>query len=155
MSMDRTVYGMLSLCFRMILGVVFLYAGIVKIIDPAGFALAISNYRILPDILVNAVAIVLPFLEVFAGAALIAGIVIPGSSLVVTGLLLIFFCALFISLVRGLDISCGCFSTSYRADPVTWLYLVRDGTLIFMGGFVFFFDQGMFSLEKYLCSRKT
>lgn len=153
--MDWTVNGMISLCSRMILGIIFMYAGIIKIIDPEGFAQLVYNYHLLPDMLVNAVAIVLPWMEFIAGASLVAGVMIPGASLVVTGLLFVFFCALLSSLVRGLDISCGCFSTDYRADPVTWMYLFRDGILIAMGCFVFYFDQGLFSLDKYFCSRKT
>lgn len=38
----------LSLLFRWCLGVIFVYAGLVKIADPLGFALALYNYHILP-----------------------------------------------------------------------------------------------------------
>jgi len=153
--MNQNTLDILSFSFRVILGVIFLYAGIVKILDPGGFAQSIYNYQILPGRLINAVAIVLPWVEVLAGAGLVAGILIPGASLIVTGLLFVFFCALGISLMRGLDISCGCFSTLDKADPVTWMYLFRDGVLIGMGCFVFFFDQGCCSLGNLLRKRKT
>jgi len=66
---------------------------------------------------------------------------IRGSSLLVGALLTVFFFALSASLVRGLDISCGCFSTSAEAHRITWSYLVRDLLLLAMAAFVFFTGQ--------------
>ena len=61
--MERTpgfgLRGILVLSFRLVLGAMFLYAGIVKIADPAAFAQAVANYRILPLALVNAAAVIL------------------------------------------------------------------------------------------------
>ena len=64
----------LLLIFRVIVSFVFIYAGIEKISDPAGFSDAINNYRILPLFLVNFFAIMLPWIELFAGVLLLFGI---------------------------------------------------------------------------------
>lgn len=128
----------LLLLFRFCLGGIFIYAGVTKILDPEEFALAIYNYQILPDLLVNPVAVVLPWIEVICGFTLIFGWWIGASSLVLTGLLFIFLFALVITLARGLDISCGCFSSTGEGK-ISWLYLVRDFSLFAMGAFVFFF----------------
>ncbi|HVN71691.1 MAG TPA: MauE/DoxX family redox-associated membrane protein, partial [Desulfomonilia bacterium] len=77
----------LSPVFRIILGAMFLYAGVTHALDPQGFATAVANYRILPGALVNPFAVVLPWLEMISGVTLILGIFIPGSTLMVAGLL--------------------------------------------------------------------
>lgn len=133
------VLEIIIVCFRLILGALFLYAGIEKAIDPAGFAQAIGNYWILPGSLVNAAAIFLPWVEIIAGMSLLAGMFLPGGALIISGLLLVFSVALGFNLLRGLNISCGCFSTSAGSDPITWWYLLRDITLFGMGCMILLF----------------
>ncbi|HWR68500.1 MAG TPA: MauE/DoxX family redox-associated membrane protein [Desulfomonilia bacterium] len=138
----------LVVIMRIALGVVFLYAGLTKIADPAGFALAVYNYHILPAFLVNITAIVLPWVEVIAGACLVLGLWIPGGALIVSGLLLVFSVALGFNLARGLDIACGCFSSSPTAEKITWWYLLRDGSMLVAALGVLFCDEGFFTLGK-------
>ena len=97
---------------RVIVGFVFLYAGILKISDPAGFSDAINNYDLLPLIFVNFFAIILPWIEVVAGLFLLFGISVKENSFIVSVLLIVFILAIAISLGRGLNIECGCFGTS-------------------------------------------
>lgn len=128
------------LVFRLFLGGVFLYSGATKIIDPGGFALSVYHYQLLPDVLVNPMAIILPWVEVVCGAALILRWWVGGASLVVTGLLLVFLTALVITLVRGLDISCGCFSSTGEGK-ISWWYLLRDFSLFAMGVLILLFHD--------------
>lgn len=130
----------LALIFRLFLGGLFVYAGSVKVLDPAGFAQAVYNYRLVPDWSVNLVAIILPWLEMTTGACLLLGIWIPGASLLASGLLSIFFLALASSLFRGLDIECGCFSTSRGSATVDIFYLMRDLFLLGLAVWIFLFD---------------
>ena len=60
------------LAARLILGGVFVFASIDKILHPAAFAEAVYNYQILPDNLINLTAIVLPWLELVLGSLLIS-----------------------------------------------------------------------------------
>lgn len=99
----------LALGCRVILGAVFVYASWDKILNPAEFAKSVFNYQILPVVASNLVAMSLPWLELFAGLALIVGVLKVESSLLVNGLLVIFIVAISIALVRGVDIDCGCF----------------------------------------------
>jgi putative oxidoreductase len=145
----------LSLLFRWCLGVLFVYAGLVKIADPLGFAHALYNYHILPAWLINPLAICLPWIEVLAGAGLLAGIMIAGGALVVSGLLAVFAIAIGVSLIRGLDIACGCFSTSAAAEPISWLFVARDLLLLALGLHILFFDQGYASLARLIQTRLT
>jgi len=140
----------LSPVFRIILGAMFLYAGVTHALDPQGFATAVANYRVLPGALVNPFAVVLPWLEMISGVTLILGIFIPGSTLMVAGLLFIFSIALGSALYRGLDISCGCFTTSHEARSISWSYLARDISLLLLAVYVFYFDTGLASITRFI-----
>ena len=80
---DRRIQVLVTMV-RLVLGTVFLSAGITKIVDPAGFALAVYNYHILPAWLVNLAAVTLPWIEVVAGVCLVLGLWVPGSALVLS-----------------------------------------------------------------------
>jgi uncharacterized membrane protein YphA (DoxX/SURF4 family) len=138
----------LSLIFRVFLGALFLYSGIVKIADPLGFALSIYNYKLLPESLINVAAILLPWLEVIVGGSLLLGIGTGGGALIATALFSIFACALTINLIRGLDIACGCFSTAANGGSINWFYLLRDLGLLLMSLQVLLFDQALFSVTR-------
>ena len=103
--------GLTWLC-RLVVGGAFLYAGAVKIIDPAAFAKDISNYQILPANMVNLLAITLPWIEVVAGLLLVCGVWMRPSTLVIGVLLLVFVVAISHAMSRGLDIHCGCFGSA-------------------------------------------
>ena len=135
---------------RIALGAMFLYAGITKIADPAGFSQAVYNYHLLPSWLVNTTAILLPWVEVVAGTCLVLGLWVPGGALIVSSLLLTFTLALGFNLSRGLDIACGCFSTTMTAGKITWWYLLRDSSLLVAALLVLFGDTGYLSLERRL-----
>ena len=98
--------------FRVIVGFVFIYAGILKISDPAGFSDAIKNYDLLPLSFVNIFAIILPWIEVVAGLFLLFGISVKENSFIISAMLVVFILGIVISLGRGLNIDCGCFGTS-------------------------------------------
>ena len=122
-------YQVYPLAARLILGAVFMYASIDKILYPAAFAQAVYNYAILPDTLINLTAIVLPWLELILGVFLVIGLFREGSACIVTGLLAVFLGATIFNMARGLDIYCGCFSASTEDTsnaPMVW-YVIRDG----------------------------
>jgi len=111
---------------RLALGAVFIYASIDKIRHPAAFAEAIANYRILPDVLVNPTALVLPWLELVIGALLVCGTWMPGAVVLAAGLLTAFEGAFIFNILRGLNVYCGCFATSGEVLHGNAWYLARD-----------------------------
>ena len=139
-NFPRPFIPLLALICRLTLAIIFFYAGIEKIIDPGDFAVAIYNYQLLPDCAINLSAIYLPWLEVLIAASLITGIFIRGAALISALLFLTFATALTINLVRGLNLSCGCFGAS--SGNISWLYLERDISLFCMSFFVLIFDRG-------------
>ncbi len=89
------------------LGIIFIYAGCVKLLEPRTFAVLIEAYGILPQVLLMPVAVVLPALEVAGGIGLLCEI--EGSLAVIAGLLLLFIAILGYGIRMGLDVDCGCF----------------------------------------------
>jgi uncharacterized membrane protein YphA (DoxX/SURF4 family) len=123
---------------RVILGLIFIMASADKILHPKAFAEAIFNYQILPDSLINLMAIMLPWLEILLGLFLIGGFWLPGVVSLANALLVVFFGALVFNVARGLDVHCGCFSTGTKGEPATAWYLARDSAFLLMGGYLFF-----------------
>ncbi|MEN8222682.1 MAG: MauE/DoxX family redox-associated membrane protein [Acidobacteriota bacterium] len=123
---------------RIILGTVFIYASIDKILNPEAFAAILSNYKLLPDFFIYAPALILPWLELVAGSFLIAGIFIRGSSFILNGLLVVFITAITINIARGLSFDCGCFSTLTGTGSNVYLLLFRDILLLIPGSIIFF-----------------
>ena len=98
----------LIVVIRIILGSVFLWASFDKIIDPAKFARSIANYHVLPFGIENTIAIVLPWLELFIGSGLILGVMVDGSIVITSALLVLFNLMIAQAILRGFNIDCGC-----------------------------------------------
>jgi len=98
----------LFLLIRLALGLVFVYAGAVKLVDPRAFARVVSQYDIVPEFLLAPFAVGLPALEFLAGLGLVFNI--RGSLAVISALLMIFVLVLGYGILNSLDIDCGCFS---------------------------------------------
>jgi uncharacterized membrane protein YphA (DoxX/SURF4 family) len=108
------------------LGGIFLYAASGKILDPRPLVTIIWNYRILPPGPINLMAIYMPWMELLVGLALLSGLKRRGAAAWALGLLCSFTVALLINAVRGIDVACGCFSTSAQDVHSAWMLVVRD-----------------------------
>lgn len=102
------------------LAALFVWTGAQKLADPAAFATAIANYRVLPEALVGIAAVGLPVLELVVGAALLWPVYAQGAAAVVAVLLALFAAAMAQSKLRGIDLDCGCFGAA-QASQVSWL----------------------------------
>ena len=140
----------LAVPVRWYLGVLLVGACVHKIAEPASFALDIATYDILPLAAINLMAIGLPWIELIAGVMLIVGWRVRGSSLVITGMMLVFLVALCIALTRGLDMSCGCFaSQGAEDDPISRMTVLRDLLWLGLCVFVLAFDRGLVGLDGW------
>jgi hypothetical protein len=93
----------------LILGGLFVDAGLTKALDPVRFANDIDNYKILPWFVTVRLALYLPWLEIFCGLAVIFRFLYRGGLSILTGLMVVFIGATVAAKLRGLDITCGCF----------------------------------------------
>jgi uncharacterized membrane protein YphA (DoxX/SURF4 family) len=132
---------------RLVLGGIFIYASLDKIAHPQEFARIIANYGILPAALVNLPALVLPWLELLAGLCLVAGVWRRSAALWLSLLLLVFIAGLGVNAVRGIDVSCGCFSTSAADTENAWVLIVRDLLLLIPGVIIVFFGRDKGDLD--------
>lgn len=99
---------------RFCLGAIFVFSGAIKLIDPKKFARTISEFDLLPELLLAPVAIGLPSIELLAGLGLIFDV--RGSLSTIFGLLIMFIVVLWFGILKGLDIDCGCFSIGELKD---------------------------------------
>lgn len=136
MKRTRPVFLWLA---RLAVAALFLGACIAKIRDPEAFALAVNRYRLLPGELVNAMALLLPWIEFTSGLAVLAAParLRAAGALIITGMLLVFTLAISLNLARGIEASCGCFSTRADAAVSDVWNLVRNGALIWLSLAVF------------------
>ena len=118
---------------RFIVGGIFIYASLDKIAHPAQFAQAVYNYQILPGQLINLTALILPWLELIAGLCLICAVLEIPSLVILNGLIVLFTVVVGLSLARGLDIHCGCFTTDPNAKSDMAQVLMRDIILLAAG----------------------
>lgn len=141
-----------ALLFRLIVGVVFIYASIYKIAEPELFAKSISYYKAMPIELVNIMAIIMPWLELFTGTMLILGVFSRSNSFLIAVMLAIFIVAITQALMRGIDISCGCFR-SEGGEKVGLGILIRDIIWLLMLVQIMRYDSRRFSLARLLPKR--
>jgi hypothetical protein len=125
---------------QFVLAAVFVVAGFGKIADPPGFAHEIYNYKLLPGFAINAIAILLPWVEVVSGLALFLGLARRSAARLLGVLLLVFVVAISVNLVRGRPVDCGCFGTSKvaktdaeRLRDMKWVILRDVGLLLLVG----------------------
>ncbi len=126
---------------RLLIGLLFVYAGAIKVWDAAGaqwgapqFAIDIANYRLIPGDAAILLAVYLPWVEIVAGAMLVSRRLYLGGLTVLTALMLVFTGAVASAMVRGLDVSCGCFGNAGAGTSLS-LALARDVALL--GGLIF------------------
>jgi len=115
--------------FRLLAGGVFIWAGLLKIFDPLGFAQNIANYRVFPQGISFFLALFLPWLEVICGIFLVVGIFRGASSLLLSGLLSVFLVLIILTILRGIDIDCGCFGSIGR--KIDYNLILMDSVLLF------------------------
>ena len=79
---------------RLIVAAVLIYAAVQKVWMPLEFARLIREYHILPDQMLNMVAVVLPWLEIVCGLCFLTGLWLMGAAALLTGLNTVFIFAI-------------------------------------------------------------
>jgi len=140
--------NLVRLLFCVLFGAVFVWSGYVKAQNPALFLLDVRSFALLDDPYAAWVALALPWVEIFAGLAVITGLCRAGGLLVLNGLLVVFLIAIVQAWVRGIDLKCGCFGASDATSNYVELIL-RDIVLLVVGGWL----MGM-GMLRTIASRK-
>jgi uncharacterized membrane protein YphA (DoxX/SURF4 family) len=133
--MNRIIFNKwFLLVVRIILGAIFIYAGILKFLDPGAFADNIASFLLLPGAFINLLALGLPPVEILAGLCMVIGWHHRAANLAILILTAIFALALAQGIARGLTIDCGCFGGGKPSPFKTWISLGRD-ILLFAAAF--------------------
>ena len=115
---------------RWTLGLIFLYAGIVKLRAPQDFADSIASFQMLPTAVINSLALSLPCFELLTAVMLLLGWHPRAAALAVWIMTTVFAAAMLTALLRGLNVDCGCFGGGTPSRLKTWISLSRDLLLI-------------------------
>ena len=136
-----------TLSARVVIGSLFVYASMYKIFDPLAFAASIRNYGLIPPMYSNLIALTLPWLELCSGVFLVLGIQTRSASLLTSSMMLVFFVAIIYAYAVGLDIDCGCFSSSAESSGrIAPFHIFRDGFLVLLSIWILIFDRGELSI---------
>jgi uncharacterized membrane protein YphA (DoxX/SURF4 family) len=129
---------------RLLLGVIFVYAGISKVFFPnthlwpmfvlkfsvsmnlSTFAQQVDAYKLLSPAAVSFVAHALPFAEILLGLLLLIGWRLQIWATLVTLIMLGFLTVVTRAYLLHMDINCGCFATP---EPISLKKIFEDGAL--------------------------
>ena len=104
--------------FRVLLAGLFIFAAVGKIQVPHEFAAVIRKFHVLPRMLSNLPAMILPWVELLASLGLVTG-VLRRASLAWITLLLAVFTLLFVRVMAlGILVDCGCFGILQKYVPL-------------------------------------
>ena len=123
---------------RIVLAVLFIYAGMIKVVNVEAFADQIDNYRLLPYLINALAAAILPWLEIVCGSLLLLGPWRKGAALGLAVLNVMFLIAVTSALARGLDITCGCFSLADAGMRIGVTKLVEN-IFLTAGAFIVYY----------------
>ncbi len=148
--LDWRGHAGIALAARLYLGFVFLYACWHKLLDPAAFALDVATYQLLPLGLINLAALVLPWVELLAGVMIVLGFRTRAAALLLAGMMVIFMVGLGWALHHQLDMSCGCFASSSKHDPISGWTMLRDASWLALALYVLVFDRRPLGVDRWL-----
>lgn len=137
-TLKNFTYDNVYLIIKIIISLIFLWSGIIKLLDPEVFSVTIDAFGIVPEILIQPVVYLLPVLEIILSFFLFFEV--KGSLSSVTLLIFLFIILLGYGLHIGLDIDCGCFGPEdpeKRAFSGLNAALYRD--VVILGGLFFMF----------------
>ncbi len=142
--------GWLVLPLRLLLGGLFVFAGVMKVQDTQNFAFAVQGFKILPEHLVVLAAFVLPWLEMVAGGMLLLGLWTRASAGVIGLMTLGFLGGIISVIVRGMDVKCSCFGKFEFpcAGAIGYCHVVRNAVMIAMAGVIVLWGPGPLAIDR-------
>ncbi len=129
----RSTTQITALVLRVGLGVFFICFGGEKLFRLDEFTRQVGNYLIVMDPWDAVIAYMVPCFEVVAGICLVFGFLMRGALLTGAGMTFVFMVAIGQAMVRGLDISCGCFSASDKPSNLGWHMVLLVGMMLVIG----------------------
>jgi len=142
-----------QLVLRLLIGGVFVWASMEKIRGPQAFADSIATFQVLPNPMINLLALGLPLFEMITGIFLVAGWLLPAgwkkqaAAFSILILTVVFALAFSQAMARGLKVDCGCFGAGRPWVLETWESLVLDLLILAATWLIFHNCSGCQSLS--------
>lgn len=148
---DRRLWA--STVVRVVLGLVMMYAGVAKLVDPSQALRAVQAYRILPASLDDIVAVGLPLLEIAVGVLLLLGLGTRLAAAIAGGLMVVFIAGVASAWIRGFSIDCGCFGGGgdVPTSNLTFRYgseILRDAGLLALATWLMRFPMSRLAADR-------
>ncbi|QNN53440.1 MauE/DoxX family redox-associated membrane protein [Nocardioides mesophilus] len=144
---------------RLVVGGVWLVAGLLKIPDPAENVRAVRAYRLLPETVVPLVGHALPVLEILVGVCLLLGLLVRANAVLSAVLLLGFIVGISAAWARGMSIECGCFGggggPAENAQAKYPWELARDFGLFILSAWLVYRPRSPLALDNALFPRSS
>jgi protein-disulfide isomerase/uncharacterized membrane protein YphA (DoxX/SURF4 family) len=137
---------------RLLLGVLWVWAGWAKLHDPRAFVQVIRAYDATPEWLSKSLGYGLPVLEVCLGVLLLVGLGVRIAAVVSAVLYLVFLIGLAQAAGRGIRLNCGCFhggGTTAGATHYT-IDILRDAGLLVLAVGLAWWSDTRISIEEFL-----
>ena len=139
---------------RLVVGVLMIYASIGKLQDPDAFLKVVKQYEIVPvqwHVALNSIAVIVPWIELLGGAALLVGVGLRGTGGVMFVMLIAFSIAITMRTLHIMDaegklfmqveFDCGC----GIGEQIIWLKLLENAGLILLALLI------TLSKSRFLC----
>jgi uncharacterized membrane protein YphA (DoxX/SURF4 family) len=142
-----------GLVARLVVGGVWIWAGLLKIGSPEASVTAVRAYQLLPASVAELVGRVLPVFEIVLGACLVLGLLTRLSGLLSALLQLAFIIGIASVWARGIAIDCGCFGGGgydpHAFEKYPW-EIARDSGLLILALFVAWLPRTPLALDSLL-----
>jgi len=139
----------LIFALRLILGGIFIIAGIAKLLDTAEFVNTIASYDILSNSLAHFYGYLIPWVELFIGCSLVLGYSVSLSAAVSVPLIISFIIASSYALANAVGGGCGCFGTFFALSH-QWAISVDVLLLLFSLILLLNSDDGFLSIGQLI-----
>ncbi len=147
-----------GLLARLVVGGVWIWAGVLKLPDPEGSVTAVRAYQLLPPELADVVGRLLPTLEIVVGACLVLGLLTRGVGLLSALMQAAFIAGIASVWARGIAINCGCFGDGGpdpdAFDKYPW-EIARDSGLLLASLLLVWLRRTPLALENVLLPQPT
>lgn len=129
----------LLLALRLLLGGIFIYAGVVKATASNQFALTLVPFTVIPSAWLPALAATLPWVEIAAGLLILPSPTKPVGAALICALSLMFCAIIGWALANGIIVSCSCFGRDEAPSAYKMgITLARDALLAIAAAIVFY-----------------
>lgn len=143
--------GAVTLTVRVLIGALFIFAGVAKVGHFNDLAAAIAGFRILPGPVVGPLAVLLPFFEIGLGLYLAAGLFTRTVATIGAVQLTVYAAAIASAVIRHIPANCGCFGPGDQV-PADWPHAIVDLALAAVCFLVARRAPGLFALDNRLRS---